>query len=297
MCASQVSFCKRWLLCADLKCYNRVPSSKRALCERAFVTELVDEGRRMIRARQDAEKVAAMRSLLQSAIVVALSSGKSESLEEKIDEVEIRSDSAKLEDILEEARRTVKQLNSQAKLEKAVTDLEKSVSSGRAVLSQLRTGNDNDATQTPNSMQSTIDASLEDINLSAQACIIAGADEGHVSLVNARAVTSLLRKAKAALRLEDASSRARSERVVDDLRVALDTAVGAQTDALPPDHASVIAARQLLRALEHEKAVTDAIASLTDALRFHESGATDYLQLLSCVAHIESQALFEVEDG
>ena len=260
----------------------------------------------MIRGRQDAEKVAEMRSTLQSAIVVALSAGDPESLEEKIDEIEIHSDSAKLEDILEEARHTVKQLTSQALLEKALADLEQSVSNGRALLSQSGTCDEEDETsaafnveptQSHNSMQATVDASLADIDLSAQACIAAGADVGHVGLVNARVVASLLRKAKAALRLEEVTSRARSERVVDNLRVALDMAVSAQTDALSPDHASVVVARQLLCALEHEQAVKDAIVSLTDALRFHESGATDYLQLLSCVAHIESQALFEVKDG
>ena len=112
-----------------------------------------------------------------------------------------------------------------------------------------------------------------------------------MELSDALGILSLQRALTAAC---DDAERAR---VAVDLQVALEAATHNPTNAdSGPDFLSEgdpvrCRAEHVVRVLAWEKAVSDALRSVTDALDMYSKGATDFISLVSCVAHVESQGL------
>lgn len=94
----------------------------------------------------------------------------------------------------------------------------------------------------------------------------------------------------------DDAERSRSR---TDLQVALEAATHNPTSAdsgadyLPEGDPVRCRAERVVRVLAWEKAVSDALRSVQDALDMYSRGGADFISLVSCVAHVDSQGLLD----
>ena len=132
-----------------------------------------------------------------------------------------------------------------------------------------------------------------------------GVDPQSPTLTSAHQALTQLLTLSAQRTLKSACEHARETREMSQLQSAVEASKKRGSDLFLPDVDPTRAvAEALLLDLAKEKAIDDSLQSLTDAVSLFHAGNADFIDLASCVAHIESQSLVpadhdrqDLEDG